>query len=124
MKNNLTILDKKMIYLNDLPFIPDAFDDVFDIDNYLVAYNSQKLVIVNPESEILVSEEGIVQQIHSWGKCIAFQKGNKVGVYHYDGTLLIPFVFHHIFIVDADDFVFKVQDTPKGNWRDYTLPNH
>lgn len=124
MNNNLNIRDKQMIYLGSIPLIFDVFDEVFNVEDYLVAYNSKKLVIVNPESEIIVSEEGIVQQIRSWGKCIAFQKGNKVGVYHYDGTLLIPFVFHHIFIVDADDFVFKVQDTPKSNWRDYTLPNH
>lgn len=96
------------------------------MEDYLVAYNSNKLVIINPQGQVIVSEEGTVMQIHSWGKCVSIKKGNVSGVYYYDGTLLIPFEFHLIFIaiVDTTQFVFNIKDTPQSGWRPYCLPNH
>lgn len=126
MNNNLDIRDQKMIYSGDIPLIPDVFDEVFKVEGYLVAYNSSKLVIINPEGQVIVSEEGTVMQIYSWGKCISLKKGNVSGVYYYDGTLLVPFEYYLVFIaiVEANQFVFEIQDTPQSGWRPYSLTNH
>ena len=109
MKKKLEIRTMNAIYLNGVPLVPDLFDYVFEIDGFKVAYTSSKLMIIDSEGNIIVSEEGLIAQDAGNGKCIALRKGNFMGVYHYDGTLLVPFEFHLVSICNPDKLIFKVQ---------------
>lgn len=120
MNNNLNIRDKKMIYLNDAPLLSDAFDYVYCIDGFLVAVSSNKLVIVNSEGNIILSEEGTLCQVYGYGKCVSIKKGHTVGVYQYDGTLLLPFgEFSLVFISDSNHF--EVKRTKQDVWTPYSI---
>lgn len=121
MGKKLEVRDKKIIYLNGVPLIPDVFDYAYEVKNFRVAYNSNKLVIVDSEGNIIVSEEGNVEQVSGYGKCISFRKNNLVGVYHYDGSIIVPFEFHFVFIVDPDDLIFEIQKNKGEPWEQYEL---
>ena len=119
MEKKLEVRAMSAIYLNGVPLVPDLFDYVFEIDGFKVAYNSSKLMIVDSEGNILLSEEGLIAQDAGNGKCIALRKGNLMGVYHYDGTLLVPFEFYLVSICNPDKLIFKVQKNKGDAWELY-----
>lgn len=118
---NLTVRTMKQIYLNDEPFLLDTFEEIYEIEGFLVAVNKNKLVIVNPNKEIVVSEKGLIIQVAGWGKCISIRKNNVEGIYHYDGTLLVPFEFYRVFIEDADNFIFSVKRNKEDALEPYII---
>lgn len=104
MENKLEVRDKKVIYMNNHQLLNDVFDDVLNFKGYTVAWNLHHLVIISPTCDLLVSEEGTVWQVFNYGEYISIRKGNVMGVYRYDGELVIPFEFYSVAICDKDEF--------------------
>lgn len=107
MENKLEVRDKKIIYMNNHQLINDAFDCVNEFKGFLVSYNSNHLVIIDSKGNLILSEEGTVWQVFNYGEYISIRKGNVMGVYRYDGILVVPFEFYIIFISDIDEFLVK-----------------
>jgi len=113
----LTVRDKKAIYLDDKQLIPDVFDYVDTFEGFKVAHSSDCLTIVSPKGEILVSEKDIlICQIYYYGKYISLRKNNVMGVYRYDGTIIVPFEFYMTFISDKG---IEVQKNEGDSWEHY-----
>jgi len=104
MGNGLEVKDKKAIYLNGHQLISDAFDYVYEYKGYLIAYNSNHLVIISPDGDLLVSEEGTVWQVYNYGEYVSIRRNNVMGVYLYDGSLVVPFEFYAVFIWFEKEF--------------------
>lgn len=107
MENTLEVRNKKVIYMNNHQLINDTFNDVTEFRGFLIAYNSNHLVIINPRGDLILSEEGTVYQVCDDGKYISIRKDNVMGVYRYDGKLIVPFEFYATFIVDGNEFLVK-----------------
>lgn len=111
MESKVEVRNKKAIYMNNHQLIKDVFDEVYTFNGFLVAYNSKHFVIIDPKGDLLVSEEGTVWQAFNNGEYTSIRKDGFMGVYHYDGTLVIPFEFHSVGICDNDEFwVSKYED--------------
>ena len=118
MSNFIGIRCKKVIYKGEELLLPDLFDEIFNFKGYMIAYNHDKLVIVDSEGEKKVEEEGIVEQVAGFGKCISIKKPDgKMGVFLYDGTILVPFNYSSVFISDADNFEFDVKEQESDSWK-------
>ena len=103
MKKNLeiNIRDKKAIYLGDKQLLPDVFDYVDKFKGFIIAHSPDCLTIVNPNGEIIVSEKDVfVCQVFNHGEYISLRKNNVMGIYLYDGTIVVPFEFYMTFISD------------------------
>ena len=113
MKKNLalTIRDKKVIYLNDKQLVPDAFDWVYEFKGFLIAYNPNKLVIVNSEGKVIVSEDCVLHQVFNYGEYISLRKNNTMGVYRYDGSIAVPFEYYSVSIDYGAFYVRKTNDS-------------
>ena len=107
--------------VKSLYILPDVFTAIYEIKGFLVAVNKNKLVIINPNGEIVVSEDGLLLQDAEGGKCISMRKDGVEGIYHYDGTLLVPFEFYRVFIEDADDLCFHVKKNKGDSLEPYTV---
>lgn len=105
MGNKLEVRNKKIIYMNNHQLINDAFDDVKEFKGFLVAYNSNHLIIIDPKGDLILSEEGTVCQVFNYGRYISIRKDNVMGVYRYDGKLVVPFEFYTVAICDIDEFL-------------------
>lgn len=105
MGNKLEVRNKKIIYMNNHQLINDAFDDVKEFKGFLVAYNSNHLIIIDPKGDLILSEEGTVCQVFNYGRYISIRKDNVMGVYRYDGKLVVPFEFYIVAICDIDEFL-------------------
>ncbi len=104
MGNKLEVRNKKIIYMNNHQLLNDVFDDIQDFRDFLVAWNLKHLVIISSKGELILSEKGLVIQVFSYGKYISIRKGNVMGVYRYDGKLVVPFEFYCIVICDSNEF--------------------
>lgn len=99
MGNGLEVRDKKVIYMNGHRLLNDDFDYSYEFKGFIIAYNSNHLVIISPNGDLLVSEEGTVWQAYNYGEYISIQKDDDVmGAYRYDGLLVVPFEFYAVFI--------------------------
>lgn len=101
MGNGLEIKTKKVIYLNGHRLLNDDFDYSYEFKGFIIAYNSNHLVIINHDGDLLVSEEGTVFQVYNYGEYVSIRKNNVMGVYRYDGSLVLPFEFYTAFIYDS-----------------------
>ena len=82
--------------------------DVREIENYLVILNSSNtlLIIINPLGDIVLSKNNItVMQVRS--NYISVKENNFVGVYKYDGSIVVPFEYKFIFIKENEFLVSK-----------------
>ena len=104
MESNLEVRNKKVIYMNNHQLLNDVFDGVKKFNGFLVAYNSNHLAILNSKGDLILSEEGTVFQVFNYGEYISIRKGNFIGVYRYDGKLVVPFEFYTVVICDKDEF--------------------
>lgn len=119
MKKNLeiNIRDKKAIYLGDKQLLPDLFDYVDTFKKFIVAHSPDCLTIVNPNGEIIVSEKDVfVCQVFNHGEYISLRKNNVMGIYLYDGTIVVPFEFYMTFITDKG---IEVQKNEGDSWKYY-----
>lgn len=113
----LTVRDKKAIYLDGKQLIPDVFDYVDEFEGFKIAHNPDCLTIVNPSGEVIVSEKDvIVCQVYYYGEYISLRKNNVMGVYRYDGTIVVPFEFYMTFITDKGIEVKRNED---DSWEHY-----
>ena len=119
MKKNLglTVRDKKSIYLDGKPLLPDVFNYVDEYKDFKIAHSPDCLTIINNKGEIIVSEKNvIVIQVFNYGEYISLRKNNFMGVYRYDGTLVVPFEFYMTFITDKG---IEVQKNEDDSWEHY-----
>lgn len=103
MENKLEVRNKKIIYMNNHQLINDAFDDVKEFKGFFIAYNSNHLVIIDSKGNLILSEKGTICQVF-YSRYISIRKGNVMGVYRYDGKLVVPFEFYTVVICDIDEF--------------------
>lgn len=122
MGNKLEVRDKKVIYMNNHQLLNDAFDVVLKFKGFLVAYNSKHFVIIDPKGNLLVSEEGTVWQVFNYGEYTSIRKNNVMGVYRYDGKLVIPFEFYSIAICYDDEGEFWVRKNKDDELSLYKQP--
>ena len=106
MGNGLEVKDQKVIYLNGHQLINTPFDNVVTYKEHLIAYDWKHLAIVSPSGDLLLFEEGIILQV-SCGY-VTMRKGNVMGVFRYDGALVVPFEFYSAFICDSERIDVKV----------------
>lgn len=119
MKNNFQIREKKAIYLNGKQFISEAFDETFKFENFIIAYNSGKLVIVNCDEGTIFSKKGIVMQVYNEGQYIALRDINGyMGVIRYDYATVVPFEFYATLILDNG---IEILRTSNSNWEHYEI---
>lgn len=104
MGNKLEVRDKKAIYMNNHQLLKDVFDGAREFKGFLVAYNSNHLVILDSKGDLILSEEGTIWQVFNHGEYISIRKGNVMGVFRYDGKLVVPFEFYSVAICDTDEF--------------------
>lgn len=117
MVHNFQIRDKKAIYLNGFQFLTEAFDKAFIFDNFIIAYNCRKLVIVNCNDDTVFSKNGQVMQVYNDGKYISLRDtNNRMGVLRYDSTIVVPFNFYQTFISNDG---FEVKETSNSGWEFY-----
>lgn len=101
MGNGLEVRDKKVIYMNGHRLLNDDFDYSYEFKGFIIAYNSNHLVIISPNGNLLVSEEGTVWQAYNYGEYISIRRNNVMRVYRYDGSLVVPFEFWTVYIRDT-----------------------
>lgn len=119
MKNNFQINEKETIYLDGEQFTPEVFDKAFKFENFIIAYNFNKLVIVDCNEGIIFSKKGLVMQVYSNGQYIALRDiHGYMGVIRYDCTTVVPFKFYVAFISDDG---FEVLKTSNSNWEYYDV---
>lgn len=102
----LTIRDKKTIYLNDKPLIEESFDVVLNYQNYLIAFNSNLIFFIDPNGRILNSLNGNISviQVFNSGEYISLKIStptrNTMGVFRYNGEIVVPFEYDSVFLSD------------------------
>ena len=82
--------------------------DVREIENYLVILNTSNtlLIIINPLGDIVLSKNDItVMQVR--GNYISVKENDVVGVYKYDGSIVVPFEYKFIFIQENEFLISK-----------------
>lgn len=82
--------------------------NVWEIENYLIILNTSNtlLIIVNPLGEIVLSKNNIIV-MQFRGNYISVKENDVVGVYKYDGSIVVPFEFEFIFIKENEFLVSK-----------------
>lgn len=103
MESKLEVRNKKVIYMNNHRLLNDVFDDVKEFKGFLVAWNLKHLVILDSKGDLILSEEGTIRQVFNYGQYISIRKDNVIGVYRYDGKLVLPFEFYSVVICDSDE---------------------
>lgn len=106
MKNKLEVRNKKIIYFNNNPLVYHAFDVVLEFKGYLIAYDSDLIVFIHPNGHVVSSMTAniIVVQVFNYGEYISLKAStplyDAMGVFHYDGEIVVPFQYDYIFISD------------------------
>ena len=119
MKYDFQIRNKKAIYLNNSQFLSEVFDDAFMFNNFIIAYNCKKLVIVNCNDDTVFSKNGQVMQVYNDGQYISLRDThNHMGVLLYDSTIVVPFNFYQTLISSEG---FEVRETSSSNWFYYDI---
>lgn len=118
MNNNFEIRKKINVYFNGKKVIDDDFDNAYNYDDFVIAYNSNKLVIINPNGEVIFSKFGKVGSQPRCGKYIVMEDVNKqLGILKYDGSTFLPFEFYAIVVSFKDDIV-SVKREKNSEWED------
>lgn len=119
MKYDFEIRNKKAIYLNNSQFLSEAFDNAFMFNNFIIAYNCKKLVIVNCNDDTVFSKNGQVLQVYNGGEYISLlDTHNRMGVLRYDSTIVVPFNFYQTLISSEG---FEVRETSDSKWCYYDI---
>lgn len=120
---NLEIRNKKQIFLDDTPLVPDLFDETIEYWGNIVAFNKEKVIFFTLDGKTIKTVEGNIYQINEAGKCFSFKNTDgKMGVYNFKGELLVPFDFDLIFIKYQNEIRFEVKkDFFQGDWEVYNV---
>lgn len=108
MKKDFRIKEKEIIYLDGEQFIPEVFDKTYKFENFIVAYNSDKLVIINCDEATVFSKRGMVTQVFNDGEYIAIRDiNNYMGIIRYDFKTVVPFIYLQTVIIENGSFLVR-----------------